>query len=77
MVHNWSSFVRGTTHPVLLLHGAHDTVVIAKYVQEFAQTYDYEMKLYANEGQLVFYNNPDLVLGDIAGFYEQLTSTNK
>ena len=76
VVHNWSSFVRGTTHPVLLLHGAHDTVMIAKYVQEFAQANDYEIKLYANEGQLVFYKNPDLVLGDIAEFYERLISGN-
>ena len=71
---NWSAFVRGTTKPVLLLHGAHDQVVTIDSVEQFAKREGLLFEAYPDDGQLVLYQKPNEILARIAKFYDDLTS---
>jgi len=75
VVRNWSDLVAGTTHPVLLIHGAHDNVVPIDTVQQFAQRENFDFEALPDDGQLILYSRPDVVLSKIAKFYDELAQT--
>ena len=77
VVRNWSDFVEGTTHPVLLIHGAHDNVVPIDTVQQFAHRENFDLEILPDDGQLIFYSRPDLVLSKIAKFYDELAQKHQ
>lgn len=75
VVRNWSEFVKGTTQPVLLIHGAHDHVVSIEAVEQFAQRENFGLETLPDDGQLILYSRPDIVFSKIAEFYDKLAQT--
>lgn len=64
VVRDWSSYVDGTRQPITLVHGRHDPVVRIDTVRDFARRNAPRASLreVEDEGQLLFYTRPDLVL---------------
>lgn len=71
---NWSDLLPPKQLPCLLIHGHHDPAVAITYVQRFAQTEGYTLFEMPDHGQLIFYAEPDIVLGQIRAFLDGLAS---
>lgn len=73
VVQDWTAdFNRAAPLPVHLVHGAHDPVVAVDSVRDFAQRHADRVTLRVVEdaGQLVFYQDPDIVLGAVAALFD-------
>jgi pimeloyl-ACP methyl ester carboxylesterase len=64
VVRDWSNYVEGARQPITLVHGRHDPVVRIDTVRDFARRNAPRASLreVEDEGQLLFYTRPDLVL---------------
>jgi len=64
VVRDWSDHVEGARQPITLIHGRHDPVVRIDSVRDFARRYAPRaiLREVEDEGQLLFYTRPDLVL---------------
>lgn len=70
---DWTdAFMRSADVPVHLVHGAHDPVVAIDSVRDFADRHRERVMLTIVEdaGQLLFYQNPDIVLEAVAAFLD-------
>ena len=69
---DWSHYVEASTVPVTLVHGRHDPVVRIGTVRDFAARYPQRTRLVEveDEGQLLFYARPDIVLDALARFID-------
>jgi len=74
VVRDWSRYVDSNSLPTLLLHGIDDRVVIPETVEDFAKRQGFEINVYDDAGQLIFYSHPDKVLRDIREFYDRLVA---
>ena len=73
VVQDWTpAFDRASPVPVHLIHGAHDPVVAIDSVRDFAARHADRVKLTVVEdaGQLVLYQEPDIVLKAVAGMFD-------
>lgn len=68
VVRDWSHLVAGSDIPVCLIHGAHDPVVSAKSVRDFAARLGnrVSLEIFEDAGQLVLHQFPDRVLDALA-----------
>ncbi|MDF3415851.1 alpha/beta fold hydrolase [Sulfitobacter sp. M57] len=68
VVRDWSDLVAGSDVPVSLVHGAHDPVVSARSVREFAARLGNRasLEIFEDAGQLVLHQYPDRVLDVLA-----------
>jgi hypothetical protein len=57
-----------------LIHGHHDPAVAVEYVKTFAETEGYTLFEMPEHGQLIFYSEPDIVLGRIRAFADELAN---
>lgn len=71
IVRNWTELLEDLVQPVLLIHGAHDPVVLIDTVEVFARRENFQLEILENDGQLIFYSKPDDVLSKIARFYDE------
>ena len=70
---NWSDLLPAKGLNCLLIHGHHDPAVAIEYVQRFAKAEGYQLYELPAHGQLIFYSDPDHVLGKIREFADALS----
>lgn len=68
VVRDWSHLVAGSDVPVKLIHGAHDPVVSAKSVRDFARHLGNRasLEIFEDAGQLLLHQFPERVLDALA-----------
>jgi len=68
VVRDWSHLVAGSDVPVKLIHGAHDPVVSAKSVRDFARDLGNRasLEIFEDAGQLLLHQFPERVLDALA-----------
>jgi pimeloyl-ACP methyl ester carboxylesterase/DNA-binding CsgD family transcriptional regulator len=70
VVRDWSRLAEASTAPVTLIHGRHDPVVTAAFVEDFARRLGprAQVTLLDDCGQLVLYRAPELVCEALAAY---------
>lgn len=73
VVRDWSAYVEASRQPIALLHGRHDPVVRIETVRDFARRIAQRATLHEveDEGQLLFYSRPDLVLERVEALFRK------
>ncbi|MEL6503146.1 MAG: alpha/beta hydrolase [Pseudomonadota bacterium] len=69
---DWSALIKTGGVPVQLLHGAHDPAVELQFVQAFAEERGYALETYPEDGQLIFYSQPERVMQTVSDFMEKV-----
>ncbi|MEM9732406.1 MAG: alpha/beta hydrolase [Pseudomonadota bacterium] len=69
---DWSDLIKPGGTLVQLLHGAHDPVVTLQSVETFAKHWGYGLETFVEDGQLIFYSQPERVMESVSAFMDRV-----